>query len=38
LTVGVDVPAARLEPALDLVAEVLLHPTFPESEVERLRD
>ena len=38
LTVGVDVPAARLEPALELVAEVLLHPTFPESEVERLRD
>ena len=38
MTVGVDVPAARLEPALELVAEVLLHPTFPESEVERLRD
>ena len=26
LTVGVDVPAARLEPALELVAEVLLAP------------
>jgi predicted Zn-dependent peptidase len=38
VTVGVDVPAARLTPALELVAEVLLHPTFPESEVERLRD
>ncbi len=38
LTVGVDVPAARLAPALDLVAEVLLRPTFPESEVGRLRD
>jgi Predicted Zn-dependent peptidases len=38
LTVGVDVPAARLESALDLVAEVLLRPTFPGSEVERLRD
>ena len=38
LTVGVDVPASRLEPALELVAEVLLEPTFPESEVERLRD
>jgi zinc protease len=38
LTVGVDVPAARLEPALELVAEVLLQPTFPEAEVERLRD
>ena len=38
LSVGVDVPAARLEPALELMAEVLLRPTFPESEVERLRD
>jgi zinc protease len=38
LTVGVDVPASRLEPALELVAEVLLEPTFPEAEVERLRD
>lgn len=38
LTVGVDVPATRLEPALELVAEVLLEATFPESEVERLRD
>ena len=38
LTVGVDVPADRLEPALELVAEVLLQPTFPASEVERLRD
>jgi zinc protease len=38
LNVGVDVPAERLAPALDLVAEVLLRPTFPESEVERIRD
>ena len=38
LTVGVDVPSDRLPAALDLVAEVLLHPTFPDSEVERLRD
>ncbi|MEP6637980.1 MAG: pitrilysin family protein, partial [Chloroflexota bacterium] len=38
MSVGVDVPAARLEPALELMAEVLLHPAFPESEVERLRD
>jgi zinc protease len=37
-TVGVDVPAARLEPALELLAEVVEHPTFPESEVERIRD
>ena len=38
ISVGVDVPAARLAPALDLVAEVLLRPTFPDPEVERLRD
>lgn len=37
-SVSLDVPAARLEPALELLAEVLLHPTFPEAEVERLRD
>ncbi len=38
LSVSVDVPADRLAPALELVAEVLLRPTFPESEVGRLRD
>ena len=38
LTVGVDVPSDRLIAALELVAEVLLHPTFPDAEVERLRD
>ncbi len=37
-TVSVDVPSARLRPALELLGEVLLHPTFPASEVERLRD
>jgi len=37
-SISVDVPASRLEPALELLAEVLLHPTFPASEVERLRD
>lgn len=37
-SVGVDVPSSRLEPALELVAEVLLRPTFPAREVERLRD
>lgn len=37
-SLGVDVPATRLAPALELLAEVLLHPTFPESEIERLRD
>ncbi len=37
-TVGVEVPGTRLEPALDLLAEVVAHPTFPEEEVERIRD
>jgi len=37
-SVGIDVPATRLAPALELLAEVLLRPTFPASEVERLRD
>jgi len=36
--VGVDVPVDRLAPALDLLAEVVHRPTFPEREVERLRD
>ncbi|HEX5589100.1 MAG TPA: pitrilysin family protein [Candidatus Limnocylindrales bacterium] len=35
---SVDVPAERLAPALDLVEEILARPTFPETEVERLRD
>ena len=38
MSVGVDVPAERLEAALELVAEVLLQPTFPDAEVDRLRD
>ena len=38
MSIGVDVPAARLEPALELLAEMALHPTFPENEVDRLRD
>ncbi len=38
LSAAVDVPAARLEPALELLAEMVAHPTFPEREVERLRD
>ena len=37
-TVSVDVPAARLEPALDLLAEMAAEPSFPPAEVERLRD
>ncbi|HKF85979.1 MAG TPA: pitrilysin family protein, partial [Candidatus Limnocylindrales bacterium] len=35
---GLDVPASRLAPALELLAEVVRRPSFPESEVERLRD
>jgi predicted Zn-dependent peptidase len=37
-SVGVDVPSARLEPAFELLAEVLLRPTFPSAEIDRLRD
>ena len=35
---GVDVPADRLPEALELLAELVLRPTFPAAEVERLRD
>ena len=35
---GVDVPAARLPTALALLAELVLRPTFPADEVERLRE
>ena len=35
---GVDVPANRLEPALELLAEVVRRPAFPGAEVDRLRD
>src|SRR4051812_2473001 len=35
---GVEVPRTRLVHALRLLAEVLLEPSFPGSEVERLRD
>jgi zinc protease len=38
LSASVEVPADRLAPALELVAEMVLRPTFPASEVERLRD
>jgi zinc protease len=38
LSVGVDVPASRLEPALELLAEVVRRPAFPGAEVDRLRD
>jgi zinc protease len=38
LSASVEVPADRLAPAMELVAEMLLRPTFPDPEVERLRD
>jgi zinc protease len=37
-TVSIDVPGARLAPALDLLVEMVRRPTFPEREVERLRE
>ncbi len=37
-SVGLDVPATRLEPAMALLAEVVRRPSFPDAEVERLRD
>jgi predicted Zn-dependent peptidase len=36
-SVGVGVPVARIEPALALLADVALRPTFPAAELERLR-
>jgi predicted Zn-dependent peptidase len=38
MAAGLDVPESRLEPALELLAEVVRRPAFPTSEVERLRD
>ncbi len=38
ISAGLDVPASRLAPALDLLAEVVRRPAFPASEIERLRD
>ncbi len=35
---NVEVAAPRLAPALELLAEMVAHPTFPADEVERLRD
>jgi len=37
-TISVEVPVARLEPALALLAEMAAHPTFPAREVDRLRE
>lgn len=38
VAVRITAPRERLEPALALLAEIVRHPTFPEPEVERLRD
>jgi zinc protease len=38
MTASLDVPADRLPAALALLAELLLRPTFPAAEVDRLRD
>jgi predicted Zn-dependent peptidase len=38
LAVSLEVPRSRLLPALGLMAEVALEPSFPAEEVERLRD
>ncbi len=35
---SVEVPAPRLGPAMELLAEMTLRPAFPANEVERLRD
>ena len=37
-TVSLHVPKRRIGPALDLLADVLLRPTFPDSEISRQRD
>jgi predicted Zn-dependent peptidase len=38
LSISVDVPAERLSGALALAAEVATVPTFPDADVERMRD
>jgi predicted Zn-dependent peptidase len=37
-TVSLHVPKHQLNPALDLMADVVLRPTFPDSEITRQRD
>jgi zinc protease len=37
-TASLHVPKRRLGPALDLLADVVLHPTFPDTEIARQRD
>jgi zinc protease len=38
LSASVEVPRSKLAPALSLLAEVALEPSFPEGEIERLRE
>ncbi|MBA3797179.1 MAG: insulinase family protein, partial [Chloroflexi bacterium] len=38
LVAGISVPRSRFAPALELLAEVVLSPSFPDDEVLRLRD
>jgi predicted Zn-dependent peptidase len=38
ISISVDVPAERLGPALELVAEVAAEPTFPAADVDRMRE
>lgn len=38
LSISIEVPAERLSPALALAAEVAMEPTFPDADVERMRD
>ena len=35
--IGLNALTAKLEPSLDLFSDVLLHPSFPEPELERLK-
>jgi len=35
--VGLEVPTARLEPALDLMADMVLRPRFAQADIDRLR-
>ncbi|MHB8459189.1 MAG: M16 family metallopeptidase [Candidatus Limnocylindrales bacterium] len=38
MSAGVEVPVDRLEPSVELLAEMVGEPTFPSAEVDRLRE
>ena len=38
ISAGLDVPASRLASALELVAEIIRRPVFPDKEIDRIRD